>query len=269
MDIDTPERPNPDALLARVKAEESREAHARFENLLRVRARRGEDLSNVAGCARPRRRRGGRGGRRGGGQAAVRHGWPPPRPGGDPSPRSSSPRASVGGIRPGRGLRPREAPAGPGRRARPHQRARLRHAKRSQRRKLLDAGIDVYTTLNVQHWESLNDVVAQITGVVVRETVPDTFLRRAHELALVDIAPEDLLQRLRDGKVYPASRPAGPRRISSSPATSSPCGSWPCATRPSAWTTDGRLPRRATPSNEVWPWEPAARGVSSARCRRA
>jgi two-component system sensor histidine kinase KdpD len=79
----------------------------------------------------------------------------------------------------------------------------LRHTKRWQDvEELLDAGIDVYTTLNVQHWESLNDVVAQITGVVVRETVPDTFLRRAHELELVDIAPEDLLQRLRDGKVY-------------------------------------------------------------------
>ena len=54
---------------------------------------------------------------------------------------------------------------------------------------MLDAGINVYTTLNVQHWESLNDVVAQITGVVIRETVPDTFLRRAHELELVDLAP--------------------------------------------------------------------------------
>ena len=78
-----------------------------------------------------------------------------------------------------------------------------RHKKRWQDvEELLDAGIDVYTTVNVQHWESLNDVVAQITGILVRETVPDTFLRRAHELELVDLAPEDLLQRLRDGKVY-------------------------------------------------------------------
>jgi two-component system sensor histidine kinase KdpD len=79
----------------------------------------------------------------------------------------------------------------------------LRHAKRWQDvEELLDAGIDVYTTLNVQHWETLNDVVAQITGVVVHETVPDTFLRRANDLELVDLAPEDLLTRLKDGKVY-------------------------------------------------------------------
>jgi two-component system sensor histidine kinase KdpD len=79
----------------------------------------------------------------------------------------------------------------------------LRHAKRWQDvEEILDAGIDVYTTLNVQHWESLNDVVAQVTGVVVRETVPDTFLQRAHDLELVDLAPEDLLKRLQEGKVY-------------------------------------------------------------------
>ena len=78
-----------------------------------------------------------------------------------------------------------------------------RHAKRWQDvEELLDAGIDVYTALNVQHWESLNDVVAQITGVVVRETVPDTFLNRMYELELVDLSPDDLLQRLKDGKVY-------------------------------------------------------------------
>lgn len=80
-----------------------------------------------------------------------------------------------------------------------------RHAKRWQDiEELLDAGIDVYTALNVQHWESLNDVVAQVTGVQVRETVPDTFLERAHELELVDLVPEDLLKRLQDGKVYQA-----------------------------------------------------------------
>jgi two-component system sensor histidine kinase KdpD len=78
-----------------------------------------------------------------------------------------------------------------------------RHEKRWQDiEELLDAGINVYTTLNVQHWESLNDVVAQVTGVVVRETVPDSFLQRTHDLELVDISPDDLLQRLKDGKVY-------------------------------------------------------------------
>lgn len=78
-----------------------------------------------------------------------------------------------------------------------------RHAKRWQDvQELLDAGINVYTTLNVQHWESLNDVVAQITGIVVRETVPDTFLEQSHDIELIDISPEDLLRRLKEGKIY-------------------------------------------------------------------
>ncbi len=67
---------------------------------------------------------------------------------------------------------------------------------------LLDAGIDVYSTLNVQHLESLNDVIAQITGVAVRETVPDWVFENADEIELVDLAPDDLLERLRDGKIY-------------------------------------------------------------------
>jgi two-component system sensor histidine kinase KdpD len=67
---------------------------------------------------------------------------------------------------------------------------------------LLGAGIDVYTTVNVQHFESLNDVVTQITGIVVRETVPDRLLDEATEIRLVDIPPEELLQRLSEGKVY-------------------------------------------------------------------
>jgi len=79
----------------------------------------------------------------------------------------------------------------------------LRHAKRWQDvQELLKAGIDVYTTVNVQHLESLNDVVAQITGVRVRETVPDSVLERADDVELIDLPPDDLLQRLKDGKVY-------------------------------------------------------------------
>jgi len=78
-----------------------------------------------------------------------------------------------------------------------------RHARRWQdAEELLAAGIDVYTTLNVQHVESLNDVVASITGVVVRETVPDSIVDRAHEIELVDLPPDELLQRLEQGKVY-------------------------------------------------------------------
>ena len=67
---------------------------------------------------------------------------------------------------------------------------------------LLDAGIDVYTTVNIQHIESLNDVVAQITRIRVRETVPDSIVDRADEIELVDITPEDLIERLQAGKVY-------------------------------------------------------------------
>ncbi len=78
-----------------------------------------------------------------------------------------------------------------------------RHPKRYQDVfELLDAGISVYTTLNVQHLESRVDVVRQITGVTVRETVPDSVLDRAHEIQLVDLTPEQLRERLEDGKVY-------------------------------------------------------------------
>jgi len=78
-----------------------------------------------------------------------------------------------------------------------------RHTKRYQDvEEILDEGIDVYTTLNIQHVDSLNDVVAQITGVVVRETIPDRVIDEANEIELVDLAPPELLQRLREGKVY-------------------------------------------------------------------
>jgi two-component system sensor histidine kinase KdpD len=78
-----------------------------------------------------------------------------------------------------------------------------RHAKRWQDVvELLDAGIDVYTTMNVQHVESLNDVIAKITGVVVRETVPDSVLEQADDVELIDLPPDDLLERFREGKVY-------------------------------------------------------------------
>ncbi|WP_321926267.1 sensor histidine kinase KdpD [Paraburkholderia guartelaensis] len=78
-----------------------------------------------------------------------------------------------------------------------------RHPKRWQDvQELLDAGIDVFTTVNVQHLESLNDVVGQITGIRVWETVPDRVFDRADEVTLVDLPPEELLDRLREGKVY-------------------------------------------------------------------
>ena len=79
----------------------------------------------------------------------------------------------------------------------------LRHTKRWQDvEELLNAGINVYTTINVQHLESLNDVVAQITNIIVRETVPDSILEEADEVELIDLPPDELLQRLREGRVY-------------------------------------------------------------------
>ncbi|MBI4808649.1 MAG: sensor histidine kinase KdpD [Nitrosomonadales bacterium] len=78
-----------------------------------------------------------------------------------------------------------------------------RHPKRWQDvEELLDAGIDVYTAINVQHIESLNDVISQITGIPVWETVPDAVLEGANEIELIDLPPDELLQRLQEGKVY-------------------------------------------------------------------
>ena len=78
-----------------------------------------------------------------------------------------------------------------------------RHPKRYMDvEELLGAGIDVYATLNIQHVESLNDVVARITRIRVRETVPDSIIDRADEIEMVDLTPDDLIQRLKEGKVY-------------------------------------------------------------------
>lgn len=79
----------------------------------------------------------------------------------------------------------------------------LRHPKRYQDvEEILDAGINVYTTVNIQHLESLKDVVQQITGVIVRETVPDRIIDEAYEIELVDLPTDELLNRLKEGKVY-------------------------------------------------------------------
>jgi two-component system, OmpR family, sensor histidine kinase KdpD len=83
----------------------------------------------------------------------------------------------------------------------------LEHAKRHEDiEDVLEAGIDVFSTVNVQHLESLNDRVAELTGVRVRETFPDKVLASADEVVLVDLTPEALIARLRAGKVYPAER---------------------------------------------------------------
>ena len=78
-----------------------------------------------------------------------------------------------------------------------------RHVKRWQDvEEILAAGIDVYATLNIQHLESLNDVVEQISGVKVRETLPDSVLAKADEISLIDLPPDELIKRLHEGKVY-------------------------------------------------------------------
>jgi two-component system sensor histidine kinase KdpD len=83
----------------------------------------------------------------------------------------------------------------------------LEHEKRYQDiEDVLDAGIDVFSTVNVQHLESLNDSVCELTGVRVRETMPDAVLNSADEVVLMDLTPEALLERLRAGKIYPEER---------------------------------------------------------------
>ena len=78
-----------------------------------------------------------------------------------------------------------------------------RHVRRFQDvEEILNSGIDVYTTINIQHIESLNDIVAQITGVTVRETVPDCIVEQADQVQLIDIPPNELIKRLKEGKVY-------------------------------------------------------------------
>jgi len=78
-----------------------------------------------------------------------------------------------------------------------------RHVRRFQDvEEMLSAGIHVYTTLNIQHIESLNDIVAQITGLTVRETVPDSIVEQADQVQLIDIPPNELIKRLKEGKVY-------------------------------------------------------------------
>jgi two-component system, OmpR family, sensor histidine kinase KdpD len=83
----------------------------------------------------------------------------------------------------------------------------LEHIKRYEDvEDVLNAGIDVLSTVNVQHLESLNDQVAELSGIRVRETIPDALLGRADEVVVVDLTPEELIERLRAGKIYPSER---------------------------------------------------------------
>ncbi len=112
-----------------------------------------------------------------------------------------------------------------------------RHPKRWQDvMEALDAGVDVVTTLNIQHIESLNDAVAQITGVRVQETVPDEVLARADQIELIDLPPEELIQRLKDGKVYRGAQAGQALDNFFTRGSSRPCARWLCARPPAAST---------------------------------
>ena len=107
-----------------------------------------------------------------------------------------------------------------------------RHRKRCQDiEELLALGIDVYTTVNVQHLESLNDIVAAVTGITVRERVPDSVFDNADQVELVDIEPDDLLARLDRKKFTVRFRPAAPWTIFSPERTLWRCGRLLCAAR--------------------------------------
>ena len=126
------------------------------------------------------------------------------------------------------------AAGGDRRRARPHQRAGLAHRKRWEDViQLLDEGINVISAVNVQHLESLNDVMHRTLGVTVRETVPDWVVASADQVVNLDISSEDLRQRLREGKIYAARQGRRRRSRTSSPTrTSRRCASSRCARSP-------------------------------------
>lgn len=109
-----------------------------------------------------------------------------------------------------------------------------RHTRRYQDvLELLNSGVDVYTTVNIQHMESLNDVVSQVTGVTVRETVPDHILDEAHEIELVDLPIDELLARLEAGKVYIPAQAEQALRKFFRPGNLTALRKWPCAGQPS------------------------------------
>ncbi len=135
---------------------------------------------------------------------------------------------------------------------------------------ILDAGIDVISTVNVQHLESLNDLVHELTGIRVRETFPDRVLDEADQVVLVDITPEELQLRLRAGKVYPGREVERALRTSSSTRTSprsasSRCGRWPRTSRRAATRPRSTPPARSPSPNGSSPSSPR-RSARSACC---
>jgi two-component system sensor histidine kinase KdpD len=196
------DRPNPDELLARVQAEEARAHRGRLRIFFGYAAGVGKTFAMLEAAQRERRE---------GTEVVVGYVEPHGRP---------ETEALLAGLEalpvlrlPYRDIELREFDLDAALKRRPalllvdelaHTNAEgCRHAKRWQDvEELLESGIDVWTTLNVQHIESLNDIIAQISGVTVRETIPDAVFERADELELIDITPEELVERLEAGKVY-------------------------------------------------------------------
>ena len=128
-----------------------------------------------------------------------------------------------------------------------------RHEKRWQDvEEVLAAGIDVFTTLNIQHIETLNETVARITGVRVRETVPDRLLEMADEIELIDIPPDELLERLRQGKVYPQDQAA--RALTSFFAKGNLTALRELALRAAADRVDAQMREHMAANAIVGPW---------------
>ncbi len=200
--MNAPPRPDPDALLARVQADERRAARGRLKVFLGAAAGVGKTYAMLE-AAHDRAAEG----------VDVVVGWV------DTHGRAET-EAKLAGLEAlppravdyrGRTLREFDLDAALARRPAlvvldelAHTNAPgSRHPKRwHDVEELLEAGIDVYTTVNVQHLESVNDIVAAVTGVTVRETVPDGVLETAADVELVDLPPDELLARLRAGKVY-------------------------------------------------------------------
>ena len=132
---------------------------------------------------------------------------------------------------------------------------------------MLDAGIDVISTVNVQHLESLNDEIAELTGVRVRETFPDHILEDADEVVLVDLTPEALQERLRAGKVYRRIEPTWRYRTSSAPTSSRGCASSrsvrsPKTSKPAGWGTCWTLSANRRSPSGCWRWSSRSRSHS-------
>jgi Osmosensitive K+ channel histidine kinase len=124
---------------------------------------------------------------------------------------------------------------------------------------LLDAGIDVISAVNIQHLESLNDVVEKITGVPQRETVPDAIVRAADQVEMVDMTPEALRRRMAHGNIYPPEKIDAALTNYFRSGTSPRCASSPCSGWPTRWTracsgtaSSTRSRARGRPGSASW-----------------